>query len=498
MKNKRDTIDKIDEQIAELFKQRMNTAKEIGQEKAKQNIVVTDPTREQEVLDKVTTIVGEELSEYIRQLYKTIFETSKAYQKKIIEHGNKKFCLIGDKLSHSYSHIIHKKFGYKYSLVNLKKDELENFCMAREYDGFNITIPYKIDIMPFLDKLDDSAVKVGCVNTVVKNNGKLVGYNTDIFGITYLANNAGIELTNKKVLILGNGGTAKTAHVLCKDKGAREIVIIDRNTENNYGNISQHTDAEIIINTTPVGMYPDNGKRLVDLAPFTKLAGVIDVIYNPMTTDLILQAKERNIKTASGLKMLVAQAKEARDLFLNDKAENSIIEKIYKNLRRDILNIVLIGMPSSGKSTVGKILAEKLNREFIDTDAEIVNQSGKSIPEIFEEHGEAHFRKLEQSVVEKYGKEKGLVISCGGGAVMNQNAYIHLKQNGVIILLTRDLNKTEVTGRPLLKNLEALQKIYAQRMPTYKKFADIIITNDGELEDTLRNILEKLNEHFDN
>lgn len=495
----REKIDKIDDQIAGLFKQRMAIAKQIGYEKAKQMTDICDPKREQDITNRLIESVGEELSMPIKQLYEAIFSTSKALQTKIIsEIRNKKFCLIGENLSHSYSSLIHKEFGYSYTLVNLNKNELANFCASREYDGFNVTIPYKKDIIQYLDGLDVSAENTGCVNTVVKRNNKLIGYNTDIFGLAYLADSAGINIQNKKVIILGSGGTAATASVLCKNKNARETIIISRSGENNYKNIERHHDAQIIINASPVGMYPNTGEKIINISPFKQLEGVIDVIYNPLATDLILQAKELGIKNASGLQMLVAQAKKARDIFLSDTADDNIIDIIHRRLQKEIMNIVLIGMPSAGKSTLGLALAKQLNRKLVDTDEEIVKESGKTIPQIFETQGEKVFRELEQSVLEKYGKEKGLVISCGGGAVVNPNAYNNLKQNGVIIHIQRDINKIQSTGRPLLKDTEAIQTIYAQRMPIYKKFADIEIDNNGEISDTLKNLTEKLNEYFGN
>ena len=500
IETRREKLDKIDDQIVEMFKQRMTIVQEIGQEKAKTNASVLDTERERSIIDRVTSAVSEELSEHTKELFKTIMGASRAYQEKIIskmQAEGKKFCLIGEKLGHSYSPLIHAEFGYNYTLVDLKRDELENFCKAREYDGFNVTIPYKVDIMQYLDSIDETALKVGCVNTVVNRGGKLIGYNTDIFGITYLGYNAGIRLNGKKVLILGDGGTAKTARALCNNEGAREIVTIDQGAENNYENISRHyADTQVIINTTPVGMYPDNGGWLVGIAPFKSLEGVIDVIYNPLSTNLLFQAAEKEIKTASGLRMLVAQAKGARDLFLGNKVCDSVIEKIYNMLCKDITNIVLIGMPSCGKSTVGKALAEKLGRQFVDTDAEVVKETGMSIPQIFEEHGEAYFRKHEQAVIEKYGKEKGLVISCGGGAVVNPLAYPALKQNGVIVHIERDMDKAETEGRPLLQDPAALQKLHTQRMPIYRKFADITIDNNGDINDTVQYMMEKLNEHF--
>jgi shikimate dehydrogenase len=303
-----------------------------------------------------------------------------------------------------------------------------------------------------------------------------------------------IAIGEKKVLILGNGGTSKTAQVICR-RHRSMVTVIDTELDDNYSNIyKRHSDAEIIINTTPVGMYPNNGGWLIDLSNFPKLEGVIDVVYNPLATDLILQARERGIKNASGLKMLVAQAKLARDTFLNQSADNDIIEEIYNELRNKVLNIVLIGMMSCGKSTVGVELAKVMGKNFVDTDKEIERKTGEAVEKTIERHGLPHFRKLEQEVLPLVGKENGQVISCGGGSVLNPNAYEQLKQNGIIIWLRRDLDKYNPEGR-IFKNIEDVKKVYTEREPIYKKFADITVDNSGTVQDTVKKILEGLNEY---
>lgn len=405
-----------------------------------------------------------------------------------------KFCLIGGRLGHSYSALIHSEFGYGYDLVELKPDELEGFCRFGGYDGFNVTIPYKKEIMRYLDIIDSGAQEAGAVNTVVRRGGKLIGYNTDVAGMEYLLKSSGISLNGKKVLILGSGGTSETAKAVCARQNALEIVVVSRNGEDNYQNIFKHYDAEAIINTTPVGMYPENGKTPLDIGPFNNLLYVVDAVYNPLKTALVFDAEERGIKCSSGLKMLIAQAKFSRDLFLGDAAADGEIERIYKKLLSGILNIVFIGMPSSGKTTVGKKLAEKLLKKFVDTDEEIERIFKKSVERIFAENGEAAFRKAEREVIERIGKEKGQVISTGGGAVKAENAYRALKQNGVIVYLIRSPEKTDMSGRPLLKEDGAYQRLLAEREPVYKKFADITANNDGGIEDIINEITEGLYE----
>lgn len=410
----------------------------------------------------------------------------------------KQYCLIGEKLIHSYSAIIHKEFGYSYTLREVKREDLETFAKSGEYNGFNVTIPYKKDIIPFLDYIDPIAARVGAVNTVIRVQDKLYGYNTDIDGMDKMLKSKGITLKGKKVVILGSGGTSITAKALAETKRAEQIVVVGRSGENNYQNLYKNYDAQVIINTTPIGTYPNNCERIINISDFKKLESVVDVIYNPLMTDLILQAKARGLKYVSGLKMLVAQAKYARDIFVGEKITDAEIDRIYKKLMTETLNIVLIGMPSSGKSSVGKLLAEKFNKTFVDTDSEIEKMSGKSVQQIFNEDGEPTFRAKEREMLEKFGKERGQIISVGGGAVKADNAYVMLKQNGIIVHLKRDLDKTDITGRPLLQNNSAtvLEKLYNERMPIYNAFADIIADNNGNINDTVKFIEEKVYENI--
>ncbi|NLL56300.1 MAG: hypothetical protein GX242_03700 [Clostridiales bacterium] len=410
----------------------------------------------------------------------------------------KKYCLIGKKLTHSYSCQIHKEFGYNYDLVEVKEDELKEFVKAKKYNGFNVTIPYKNKIIGCLDYVDDLAKEIDAVNTVKYIDGKSYGYNTDIYGMDYALKSNNISLKGKKVIILGSGGTAKTAKALAKLNLAKEIVIVGRESKVNYNNLHEHYNGQVIINTTPVGMYPNNGQKQVDILNFTHLESVFDAIYNPIMTPLIFDAKKLGIKYASGLKMLVAQAKAAKDIFLGQSAPDLEIEKIYKKLYLDIINIVLIGMPSSGKTTLACQLAKLLNKKFVDTDRQIEKLAGKSISEIFEKDGELYFRQMERGIISRFGKEHSQVIATGGGAVEGHLAYENLKQNGIIIFVKRDLAKTETKGRPLLaKNAaKTIKKLYQKRLPFYNQFADIIVNNDGAIADTLKTIMEKIYENI--
>lgn len=410
----------------------------------------------------------------------------------------KKYCLIGGKLGHSYSAEIHAEFGYVYDLVELTSQELKAFVEASEYDGFNVTIPYKKEIMKYLDVIDPQALEIGAVNTVKYKEGKSYGYNTDFYGMEYVLQSQSISLADKKVVILGSGGTSNTAFALAQAKKAQKIVVVSRNGIDNYENISKHYDAQVIINTTPVGMYPNNGNKIIDITSFTELESVVDAIYNPLLTPLLLDAKKSGKKYASGLAMLVAQAKFAKDIFLEQETDLKEIATIYKKLLLKTVNIVLIGMPSSGKTTIGKELAKEFNKKFVDIDKEIEKAFGKSVSAIFAEDGEKAFRAVESEMLIKFGKEKGQIISTGGGTITGENAYCVLKQNGIIVYLTRDLKKADVYGRPLLEKdaLNVLKKLYNERRSLYIGSADIVADNNGEIATTVQFIKEQIYENI--
>lgn len=409
-----------------------------------------------------------------------------------------KFGLIGEKLAHSYSALVHKEFGYDYFIKEVAKANLADFVDSEEYDAFNVTIPYKQMIIPYLDELSLDAEKLNSVNTVIKKQGRLIGHNTDYRGMNYMLEKASIDLSGKKVLILGSGGTSNTASILAKDKKAREVIIVGRNRKVNYQNYYQlHQDAEIVINATPVGMYPSNGLSPINLELLPNIIGVVEVIYNPLKTALQLQAEKLNINYSEGLLMLIAQAKYARDLFLNDIADDSIIEQTYKKLKFNISNIVLIGMPSSGKTVKGKMLAKNLGRSFVDTDELIEKKTGKSIDQIFAEIKEEGFRTIESEVIANVGKKSGMVISTGGGAILKKENRDAIKQNGIIVYVKRELQNLSTSNRPLSKNLEAIELLFNQRKPIYEELADITVDKEN-IEECVNEIKEKINEYFSN
>ena len=393
-----------------------------------------------------------------------------------------KFGLIGRTLKHSYSKIIHEKFGaYQYDLVSMEEEEIRGFIKNPEYKGFNITIPYKKTIIPFCESISDEAKKIGSVNTVIKKDGKLFGYNTDYAGFLAMAKRGGVEFFNKTVAILGSGSTYNTAYAVAKDCGAKEIISVSRNGKFSYDNISDWNKCEIIINTTPVGMYPNNGDSIIDLESFKNLEGVIDVIYNPLKTKLVFEAEKRGFKAVGGLYMLVFQAKEAFEIFTGEKFSNDKTDEVYNSLTQSMENIVFIGMPGSGKSTAGKFVSEFYKKELLDIDEMIVKKAGMSIPEIFERFGEDHFRNLETECAKEAGKLTGKIISCGGGIIKRAENLYNLAQNGKICWIKRDLENLATDGRPLSSGYEALVKMEKERTPKYQAFADEIIENNGDL-----------------
>jgi len=400
--------------------------------------------------------------------------------------------LVGKSLSHSYSKIIHEKLGaYDYDLYNMSFEELKKILKSKNFKGLNVTMPYKKAVFPYCDQLSNAAKKIGSVNTlIVDEQNILTGYNTDYLGLMYTINRSGISLKNKKVIILGNGGTSSTAQVLSKDLSAKEILVVSSRGTLNYKTIYDHSNADIIINTTPVGMYPKNDERLIKVHKFRNLSGVIDVVYNPLYTNLILDAKKQHVPIAGGLPMLVAQAKASAELFKKTKLNDILIEKILKELYIKICNPVLIGMPGSGKTEIGKLISQKIGKTFIDTDDEIEKKCQIKIPAILEKYGEKEFRSLESSALKDFGKLNNLCISTGGGAVLEENNYFSLKQNGRIYWIKRNLSLLEREGRPLSKNLKALEKLYQTRIPLYQSFNDKIVDNNGSLENTITEILK--------
>ena len=402
--------------------------------------------------------------------------------------------LLGETLGHSFSPQLHRAFGnYDYRLLPTPRDAVAQLLAERQFRGLNVTMPYKQMVIPLCDEIDTRAAQIGAVNTIVNRGGRLIGYNTDIDGLLYMAQRSGIDLHDKKVLILGSGGTSRTAVAAAQLCGAREIVVISRNGENNYTNLHRHTDTDCIINTTPVGMFPHCGQSPLDLSQFSHLSGVLDVVYHPLRTALFLQAEQLAIPCACGLSMLTAQAKRAAELFTDTTISDDRTEEVLSALHRQLENIVLIGMPGCGKSTIADALAVQTGREVVHLDEIITQRAGLSIPEIFAQYGEGYFRALESDCIREVGKRTGIIISTGGGCVTRTENYAPLHQNGRIFHLVRDCKHLPTDGRPLSQRTDTAT-LWAQRKAQYEAFADVVIDNNGTLEQTVAQLLQEWNQ----
>ena len=400
-----------------------------------------------------------------------------------------KYGLIGERLSHSFSKEIHEALGgYKYEIVEIEREELDAFMKKRDFTAINVTIPYKEAVIPYLDYVSDQAREIGAVNTIVNREGRLFGYNTDFSGMTDLINKVKIEIKGKKALVLGTGGTSKTATAVLSALGARETILVSRSER--AGAITytealeKHSDADVIVNTTPAGMYPNIDGLPLDLAEFPRLSEAVDAIYNPLRTRFVQLAEEREAFAEGGLYMLVAQGVRASEIFLGREYPEGTSEKLYEKILRSKENIVLSGMPASGKTTVGRLLAERLDRPFIDLDEEIVKTAGKPITEIFAEGGESLFRDIEAKVIRNVAKISGAVIATGGGAILRDENVRLLKQNGRIYFLDRPLEQLLPTAdRPLASTVDAIVKRYNERYERYLSTCNVRVENGGTAED---------------
>lgn len=413
-----------------------------------------------------------------------------------------KYGLIGEHLGHSFSKQIQTRIAeienvkdYDYQLVELDKEEFKEFMEKKDFKGINVTIPYKKDVIPYLDEMDESAKAIGAVNTIINVDGKLKGYNTDFGGFLYMVKAHNVHMEGKKVLIIGNGGACAAVKAVCKHENAKDIVIVSRSA--NRGAISynemytSHLDADIVVNTSPVGMFPNIVNAPIDVSWFHKLECVLDVVYNPILTRLCFEAQEADIKRVIGLEMLIAQAKYAFEIFENMSFDDSIIDEIKKEMLKDRCNIVLIGMPSAGKTTIGKMLEEKLGKEFFDLDDMIIAKASKSIPEIFQESGETGFRAIETEVAIEASKMNNKIIATGGGVVKHKVNMDFLRLNGITIFIDRDIDKliSSDPNRPLSSSKQALQQMYKERYPLYQKYAAYIAVNNANIEETVDDIV---------
>ena len=404
--------------------------------------------------------------------------------------------LIGKKLGHSFSPIIHNKLAdYPFALRELAPEELEDFAKGNEFDAYCVTIPYKKDIMPFLDVISPEALSIGAVNVVVRgNDGKLYGYNTDYFGFDYMVKRSGVSVSGKKAIVFGRGGASATICTVLRDLGVSELITVDVE-DNTPENLAKHADAEVVVNTTPVGMYPNTGKAPTTLTYFPNCQVVFDVVYNPARTALMIEAEERGIATVGGLSMLVAQAARAFEHFTGDQYEDGIIESVLSDITSDTTNLILVGMPGCGKSSVGNLIASSLKREFFDADDEFEKMHGITPAEAIKTLGEEKFRLMETETLDALGKLSGKVIATGGGAVTRERNYPLLHQNGVIVFLERDLDKLPTDNRPISQS-RSLADIYASRIDSYLRFADIKVKSTEIKEKTAQLIIDEFKKYF--
>ncbi|MBR3706682.1 MAG: hypothetical protein IKM19_06905 [Firmicutes bacterium] len=420
-----------------------------------------------------------------------------------MRENKRPFGLLGRKLGHSFSPQIHKAIGeaaghpYDYVLFEKEPEELETFLRGDEWEGLNVTVPYKEAVIPFLDELAQEAEEIGAVNTIVRHNGKIIGYNTDYFGFGRMLDNTCESLDGRKVLILGDGGASKAVQAVVKSMSPEETVVMCRKGPVTFSDVAEHRDASMIINTTPVGMYPKTGDSLVFPGSFPDLKWAVDLIYNPLRTNFLCQAQKCGINAVNGLEMLVSQAMFAAMLFMQYVPDNrdEIVDRIVADIRMEKQNITLIGMPGAGKTTIGKILAEKLDRPIFDTDAMIVEKEGRQIPDIFKDDGEEYFRDLETWAACELEHNTGSVISCGGGIIKKEENYYFLAPNSFIVFLNRDITQLPVDGRPL-SIANPLERLYKDRLPLYRSWCDAEILMDGKTpEEVAEEILELFSEY---
>ena len=476
----RQVINEQDAVILQAFCRRMEAVREVARNKEALGLPTYVPEREQEILDRARAAVPAELADYAAALEEKLMALSRAYQQ-----SGKKYGLLGRKLGHSFSPEIHRMLGqwsepYNYGIFQVEPEDLKDFILSGDWNGLNVTIPYKQDVMAWCDEISPEAQRIGAVNTLVRRCGKIYGYNTDYTGFRRTVEMSGAQVDGAKCIVLGSGGASKTVVLVLKDLGAREVVVVSRDgkTGCDYKGLSAHYDATIMVNTTPVGMYPDTGKSAVYPGTFPHLEWAFDLIYNPLRTNFLCQAKKADIEPVNGLRMLVAQARASAEHFLGREIAGEALEQIETALRKEKENLVLIGMPGCGKSTVGQALAARLGRKFIDMDELIAAQAGMSIPDIFAGSGEDGFRQIEMEVAESLRHETGVVIACGGGVVTREENYYALAENGRLIFLNRPIDVLPTDGRPISQSVP-LTRLYAQRLPLYRSWCDLEVRNEG-------------------
>lgn len=484
----REKIDDIDSQIVKLFVQRMEISKAIGKAKSQNGISVEDKKRQKAVLDKAERLAPEKLRFYVNELYLKLFSLSKLYQRS----ENTAFGLVGERVEKSFSPKLHGNLGnYSYKLLSMNAEDFDLFMKFKPFKGINVTMPYKEKALAFCSVLSEEARAIGCVNTVVKKNNELYGYNTDLEGLKYMLFRRSISLKNKNVLILGTGGTSKTAEYAAHALGALSVKKVSRSGKINYENVYELQETQVIINTTPVGMAPDFGSVPIDLSRFGAVEAYADVVYTPLNTAALVKAKQLGLKTSFGLDMLCAQAFFASEIFTGQKLKTELLNNLCGKMHSELSNIVLMGMPGSGKSRIAKMLGKRTGRTVFDTDKIIERKTGKKCKDIITELGEKHFRLIESETVREVSAENGCIIALGGGSVLMEENRRALSQNGVMVYIKRANEKLSTKGRPLSQNGRALGKMLAEREPVYNSFADFSVNNNGYIENTVNELLKK-------
>ena len=504
----REQMDKLDTEILSRFLERMLLSEQVAEYKVERNMPVEDTSRELEIINYVSNQSGD-FSTYAVALFNSILELSKDHQEHWIrayqEDQKRKvvqmpgvYGLLGATLSHSYSEEIHKELGlrgkvaYDYKLHEIDPEHLEEFLSRTDIQGLNVTMPYKTAVLAFCQEISDDVLRIGAANTIVMKKGKLCAYNTDIAGFKYMVYKSDIDVAGKKAIILGKGGASKAARCALEDLGAKNIVVISRGEPNDFDTISLHSDAEIIVNTTPVGMYPETLESLVSLKDFPRCSGVIDVVYNPLRTALLLEAERLGIPHVGGLSMLVAQARETYNIFFNRSMIDAVVDDVIEKFYKDNQNIILTGMPGCGKTTIAKAISDITGREMIDIDKVIEQQEHSSVAEIITKRGEDEFRRLEHLAILESCKQSGKVIALGGGAVLDRDNYPALHQNGKIFYIRREVDLLPTDDRPLSKSPETLKEMQKIRLPLYQEIADVEVENNGEIEDAVKAVLKNI------
>ena len=485
----RNQIDEIDQELMALFRRRMETVEQIAAYKEQHGLPVYDPQREEEKRTALLAQLPPALRDDAGALLTCLFTLSKAHQSRHAAMPRR--CgLLGRRLAHSYSPAIHARLGsYEYRLFQREPEELEAFLREGAWDGLNVTIPYKQAAAACCDRLSPLAQRLGSVNTLVRcPDGSLYGDNTDAWGFGEAFRRLHVGCTGKKALVLGSGGASVTVQAVLRQLGA-QVVVISRTVADNYENLDRHRDAAILINATPVGMYPDNGESPLALDRLPRLEAVFDLIYNPARTRLLLEAEARGIPCSNGLTMLVAQAAKSSEQFTGQAISQSVQDTIVAQVGAEMENWVLIGMPGCGKTRIGQLLAQRTGRPFVDGDRELEVRSGMPIPVFFSRYGEAAFRDLEAQVLQDLGKGSGQVIATGGGCVTREENYLSLRQNGKIIWIQRPLNLLSIQGRPLSQEM-GLEELFKARRSLYARFAGCTVSNAGTFEEVIQQILE--------